>query len=107
MHDITITIQSTAAFEYFNRDQNVDSFNLSSTVIVEFFSLLLPSLAFHPTFRFHYLALHQLSHPFHFSGPSVTDLTYLSSISRLVYSSTTPQRFVIPATSMIHCHLDL
>lgn len=48
MHDITITIQHTGAFEYINRDQNVDSFNLSFTVILEFFSLslLLPSSSF-------------------------------------------------------------
>lgn len=79
MHDITITIQHTATFEYFNKDQNVDPFNLSSTIILEFYSVAtITSIVW-----FYYPVLHQLSHPFHFSEPNVTDLTYLPSVSRL------------------------
>lgn len=54
MHDITITIQHIVAFEYFKRDQDVDSFNLSPTVTPAFFSLLPSSLAPDCSFGFHY-----------------------------------------------------
>lgn len=54
MHDITVTIQHIVAFEYFKRDQDVDSLNLSPTVTPAFFSLLPSSLAPDCSFCFHY-----------------------------------------------------
>lgn len=73
MHDITITIQSSMAFEYFNSDQNVYSFDSSPTVILEFFFLSAATIS---SFLSGFLG----SHPFYFSEPNVTDLTYLPSM---------------------------